>query len=134
MLKLSDTQSECFCMHIECIYAWISCPLRIHACCINSYYLAVKRLQSNVLYVLPLFFSLWECPAQTEEVGIVFICQFIVFSSSNFVWYLFEGKNATQQLHVLWHVVKWLVDDYCSKFVIYKLWDWTQSQFQLQRM
>ena len=24
-----------FCMHIECIYAWISCPLRIHAC-INS--------------------------------------------------------------------------------------------------
>ena len=44
-----------FCMHIECIYAWISCPLRIHACCINSYYLELKRVQSNVLYVLPLF-------------------------------------------------------------------------------
>ena len=42
-------------MHIECIYAWISCPLRIHACCINSYYLELKRVQSNVLYVLPLF-------------------------------------------------------------------------------
>ena len=56
MLKLSDTQSECFCMHIECIYAWISCPLRIHACCINSYYLVLKRVQSNALYVLPLFY------------------------------------------------------------------------------
>ena len=43
-------------MHIECIYAWISCPLRIHACCINSYYLVLKRVQSNALYVLPLFY------------------------------------------------------------------------------